>query len=55
MKVAVIGSGISGNVCARLLSLKHVVHLVEAGTYLGRHTNTVLSGGYGQDRCRHLS
>jgi predicted NAD/FAD-binding protein len=41
MKIAVIGSGISGNVCARLLSSKHEVHLFEAGAYLGGHTNTV--------------
>lgn len=41
MKIAVIGSGISGNVCARLLSLEHEVHLFEAGPHLGGHTNTV--------------
>ncbi len=47
MKIAVIGSGISGNVCARLLSLEHEVHLFEAGSYLGGHTNTVQVAPFG--------
>jgi len=47
MKIAVIGSGISGNVCARLLSSQHEVHLFEAGGYLGGHTNTVQVAPFG--------
>lgn len=48
MKIAVIGSGISGNVCARLLSAQHEVHLFEAGDYLGGHTNTVRVDAFGR-------
>lgn len=41
MKIAVIGSGISGLVCAHLLSKKHDIVLLEQNHYLGGHTNTV--------------
>ena len=41
MKIAVIGSGISGLASAWLLARQHDVHLYEAGAYLGGHTNTV--------------
>ncbi len=40
MKIAVVGSGISGLYSARLLSQKHEVHLFEAADKLGGHTNT---------------
>jgi predicted NAD/FAD-binding protein len=40
MRVAVIGSGISGLASAWLLSRKHEVVLFEAGDYLGGHTHT---------------
>ena len=39
-RIAVIGSGISGLVCAWLLSRRHEVHLYEAKPELGGHTNT---------------
>ncbi|MGM0450228.1 MAG: NAD(P)/FAD-dependent oxidoreductase [Pseudomonadota bacterium] len=39
-RIAVIGSGISGLVCAWLLSRHHEVHLYEAESQLGGHTNT---------------
>ena len=41
MKIAVIGTGISGMVAARLLAGEHDVHVFEAGDYVGGHTNTV--------------
>lgn len=41
MKIAIVGSGISGLVCAHLLSQKHDVVLLEQNDYLGGHTNTV--------------
>lgn len=40
MRIAVIGSGISGLASAWLLSRKHEVALFEAGDYLGGHTHT---------------
>jgi hypothetical protein len=40
MKIAIIGSGISGLVCAHLLSSQHQVTLFEANDYLGGHTAT---------------
>jgi predicted NAD/FAD-binding protein len=40
MRIAVIGSGISGLVCAWLLSREHHVILYEAQDYFGGHTHT---------------
>lgn len=40
MRVAVIGSGIAGLACARLLGRSHDVTLFEANDYLGGHTHT---------------
>ena len=42
MKIAVIGSGISGLACAWLLSQKHEIVLFEREKRLGGHTNTVV-------------
>ncbi len=42
MRVAVIGSGISGLGSARLLGRKHEVHLFEKRDRLGGHTHTVV-------------
>ena len=41
MKIAVIGSGISGLTCAHLLDPDHDVTVFEAGERVGGHTNTV--------------
>jgi predicted NAD/FAD-binding protein len=40
MRIAVVGSGISGLVSAWLLSRRHTVTLFEANHYLGGHTHT---------------
>ncbi|MEK6702984.1 MAG: FAD-dependent oxidoreductase [Planctomycetota bacterium] len=42
MRIAVVGAGISGLVCAYLLSESHEVTLYEKETRLGGHTNTVM-------------
>jgi len=41
MKIAVIGTGISGMVAAYLLSEEHDLTVFEANDYVGGHTNTV--------------
>ncbi len=48
MKIAVIGSGISGLLSARLLAAEHEVHVFEANDYAGGHTNTVEFEAFGQ-------
>ncbi len=40
MRIAVIGTGIAGNVAASKLSHDHDVTVYEAGDYIGGHTNT---------------
>lgn len=40
MKIAIIGSGISGMTCGHILSQKHDVELFEAAPRLGGHTHT---------------
>ncbi len=41
MKIAIIGSGISGLSCAYFLSKKHDVHIYESSQNLGGHANTI--------------
>ena len=41
MRLAIVGAGVSGLVCAHLLSERHDVTLYEASDYAGGHTHTV--------------
>ncbi|HCK41208.1 MAG: FAD-dependent oxidoreductase [Planctomycetaceae bacterium] len=41
MRIAIIGTGISGSLVARLLSTQHDVTVYEANSYPGGHANTV--------------
>ena len=41
MRIAIIGTGISGSLAARLLSIEHEVTVFEAASYPGGHANTV--------------
>lgn len=45
LRIAVIGSGISGLSCAWLLSARHQVSVFEADDRIGGHSNTVFAGG----------
>lgn len=48
MKIAIIGSGISGLLTARLLWGDHDIHVFEANDYVGGHTNTVSFEAFGR-------
>ena len=41
MKVAIIGTGIAGNVAAYHLNKRHDITVFEANSYVGGHTNTI--------------
>ncbi len=41
MRIAIVGTGIAGNVAAYKLRAKHEVTVYEASPYIGGHTNTV--------------
>ena len=41
MRIAIIGSGISGLTCAHLLSRRNEVTVFEAADWIGGHTHTV--------------
>ena len=41
MRIAIIGTGISGSLVARLLATRHDVTVFEANNYAGGHANTV--------------
>lgn len=46
MRIAVIGSGISGNLAARLLSAEHEVDVFEASSHVGGHAQTIETHAY---------
>jgi predicted NAD/FAD-binding protein len=48
MRIAVIGSGISGNLAARILSAAHQVDVFEASSHVGGHAHTVNTQAYGR-------
>lgn len=50
-RIAVIGTGISGNLVARLLASRHDVQVYEANDYIGGHTNTVDVEAFGEHIC----
>lgn len=41
MKIAIVGTGIAGNVAAYKLRQDHDITVFEAGNYIGGHTNTI--------------
>lgn len=41
MKIAIVGTGIAGNVAAYKLRQDHDITVFEAGSYVGGHTNTI--------------
>ena len=41
MKIAVVGTGIAGNVAAHALRRDHEITVFESGSYVGGHTNTI--------------
>jgi uncharacterized protein len=41
MRIAIIGSGISGLLSAHLLAADHDIQVFETDNYAGGHTNTV--------------
>lgn len=47
-RIAIIGAGVSGLLCARLLATQHDVTLFEADAHLGGHARTVDFEAYGQ-------
>ena len=48
MRIAIIGSGISGNAIARLMAVEHQVDLFESDNRLGGHAHTISVEAYGQ-------
>ena len=41
MKIAIVGTGIAGNVAAYKLRKQHDITAFESGAHIGGHTNTV--------------
>jgi predicted NAD/FAD-binding protein len=49
MRIAVVGSGISGNLAARILSARHEVDVFESASHLGGHAQTFGTHAYGTE------
>ena len=49
MRIAVVGSGISGNLAARILATEHDVDVFEASSHVGGHAQTVRATAYGRE------
>ena len=48
-KIAVVGTGISGNVCSHFLSRHHQIDIYEAAGYIGGHAQTSTIEAYGRE------
>ena len=48
MRIAVVGTGISGSLAARLLSTEHQIEVFEASSHIGGHANTAHVLAYGR-------
>ncbi|MDH4017143.1 MAG: FAD-dependent oxidoreductase, partial [Actinomycetota bacterium] len=48
MRIAIVGSGISGLVCAHVLQRDHEITLYESEDRLGGHTHTVDVEAFGE-------
>ncbi len=49
MRIAIVGAGVSGLVCARLLHRRHEIEVFEANERIGGHANTVRVGVSGRE------
>jgi len=48
VRIGIVGTGISGNLAARLLSQEHDIEVFEAGSTIGGHTRTLDVNAFGQ-------
>jgi len=55
MRIAIIGTGISGLTSAYLLSEAHEVVVYEANDYIGGHTNTIRDSSFLMKRPTRIS
>ena len=53
MRIAIIGTGIAGNVIASRLCHEHDICVFEANEYVGGHANTVTVPSAPEHECDH--